>query len=48
MEPSKDNEQLMLERLKLPDGFQGKAFKRQGEGEGHRAHDRLVGILLIG
>ena len=26
-EPSKENEQLMLKRSELPDGFQGRVFK---------------------
>ena len=46
--PRKENGQLMLKRPGLPDGFQARVFKDSVRGEGHRMHDQLVELPLIG
>ena len=46
--PNKESRQLVLKRPELHSGFQGKVFKRQGEGEGCGVCDQLMDILLIG
>ena len=46
--PSKESRQLMLKRLKLPNGFQGKVFKDRVREGSCGVHDQLVDILLIG
>ena len=39
--------QLVLERPKLPEGFQGKIYKDKVREEGCRVCDQLMEILLI-
>ena len=37
--PSKEYKQLMLKRLELPDGFQGRVFQGNSWSDGCREHD---------
>ena len=46
--PSKKSRQLVLKRLKLPEGSQGKVFKDRVKEEDCGVCDQLVDILLIG
>lgn len=46
--PSAENRQLMLERLKLPDGFQSKVFKGKDRGEDCKIGDQLMDFVQIG
>ena len=46
--PSKKSRQLVLKRLKLPEGSQGKVFKDRVKEEDCGVCDQLVDIVLIG
>lgn len=45
---NKQNRQLMLKRLKLPNSFQRKVFKGRVKGEGHMVCDHLMDTFLMG